>query len=491
MWSEPDLSYLGSGRSDPAPFPTELLGSFWRNWCQAHAEARCAPVDYVAAGLLAGVSALIGNARWSLPGPEWREAPILWIGVIGAPSAGKSPALDPVLSILRRIERSAIEAIRPEREAHQEAIELARARQADWQARVKEALKNGNAPPPRPADASEPEPIPLPRLVVGDTTPEKLGTILRDNPKGLLLNRDEIAGWLGSFGRYSSAAGGERGMWLEAFGGRTYTIDRQKDPEPIIIPRLTVAILGGVQPDKLHLITGGDDDGFAARFLWCWPEPVSGFRLARDPISGSAQEEALRRLSTLGMIRAADQSLEPGYVPLSDTAAASFESYVAQVKPRANAASGLLAGALGKVSAHVLRLALVLEYLGWSEAPFRMEPAKIGETAMLSAIGLVDGYFLPMARRVFGEAAIPEEDRRAMELARWIAETMPARLNARKTRRQIGGLLRDAKPMTQACEILTQAGWIRPVAAPPNSSGGRTPSDYEVNPRLFVSAEAA
>ncbi|GEO18686.1 DUF3987 domain-containing protein [Microvirga aerophila] len=491
VWSEPELSYLGSGRSQPVPFPVELLGSSWGNWCQAHAQARCVPVDYVAAGLLASASALIGNARWAMAGPEWREPSVLWLTVVGSPSAGKSPGLDPVLAIIRQIERSAIEALRPEREAYHEALELARARQADWQAKVREALKKDDVPLARPADAVEPEPVPLPRLMVGDTTPEKLGTILRDNPKGVLLNRDEIAGWLGSFGRYSSAGGGERAMWLEAYGGRVYTIDRQKDPEPIIIPHLSVPVLGGAQPDKLRLITGGDDDGFAARILWCWPEPVSGFRLARAPVDGKAQEEALRRLHGLAMTQGEHGTMQPSHVPVSDTAAAHFEAYGSEVKVRANGASGLLAGALGKATGQVLRLALVLEYLGWCEATFRTEPSKIGETAMLSAIGLIDGYFLPMARRVFGEAAIPEEERRAMELARWISEMRPERFNARKVRRQIGGLLREAKHMAQACEVLVQAEWIRPVAVSSASSGGRAPSDYEVNPSLLARAEVA
>jgi hypothetical protein len=183
--------------------------------------------------------------------------------------------------------------------------------------------------------------------------------------------------------------------------------------------------------------------------------------------------------------------VQPGHVPLSEAAAAQFEAYVVEIKMRAKSVSGLLNGALGKVPGHVLRLALVLEYLSWSEAPFRTEPAKIGETAMLSAIGLVDGYFLPMARRVFGEAAIPEQDRRAMVLARWIGETRPARFNARDTRRSIGGLLRDPKHMEQACEALVQAGWIRPAGVRSGSRAGRTSSDYEVNPALLLLREAA
>ncbi|KLK90535.1 hypothetical protein AA309_25350 [Microvirga vignae] len=178
-------------------------------------------------------------------------------------------------------------------------------------------------------------------------------------------------------------------------------------------------------------------------------------------------------------------------MPLSEAAAAQFKAYVVEIRVRAKSASGLLNGALGKVPGHVLRLALVPEYLGWSEAGFRTEPVKIGEATMLSAIGLVDGYFLPMARRVFGEAAIPEQDRRAMLLARWIDETKPARFNARDTRRSIGGLLRDPRHMEHPCEALVQAAWIRPAGVRVGPRAGRISSDYEVNPTLLATARAA
>jgi putative DNA primase/helicase len=152
---------------------------------------------------------------------------VVWAANVGSPSAGKSPALDPVLDIVRRIEREAIEAGKSARIQYQEDLELAQANATEWQRQVKEALRNGQPPPPRPAAAIEPDPLPLPRTVVGDTTPERLGVLLRDNPRGLLLYRDELAGWLGSFGRYSASAGGERALWLEAYGGRAYTKPRE------------------------------------------------------------------------------------------------------------------------------------------------------------------------------------------------------------------------------------------------------------------------
>lgn len=145
---------------------------------------------------------------------------MLWTAVVGSPSAGRSPALDPVLTILRQLESEAIEAGRQARLDHEEAQKIAQVNAELWDDQVAKALKEGRQPPPRPSSAIEPAPLPLPRMVVGDTTPERLGGLLENNPKGLLQYRDEMSGWLGSFGRYSSNAGGERAFWLETFGGR-------------------------------------------------------------------------------------------------------------------------------------------------------------------------------------------------------------------------------------------------------------------------------
>jgi hypothetical protein len=197
-------------------------------------------VDYVAAGLLGAAAALIGNARWVLATPEWKETVVLWLAAVGDPSAGKGPALDPCTSMLRTLEQEAIEATREERLAHEEMVLQARAAKEHWQQQFKTAVQKNEPLPQRPVEAIEPEPIALPRIMVGDTTPEALAGLLKANPKGLLLQRDELAGWLGSFGRYSSSGNGERAFWIEAYGGRPYTIDRKNNPEPTMIPRLSV-----------------------------------------------------------------------------------------------------------------------------------------------------------------------------------------------------------------------------------------------------------
>ena len=89
-------------------------------------------------------------------------------------------------------------------------------------------------------------------------TIEKVATLLATAaPKGLLIVRDELAGWLGGMNQYHDAG---RAFWIEAYGGRPYRVERQKHPLPIDVPRLVVAKnwLGRLQnaPDILKAARG-------------------------------------------------------------------------------------------------------------------------------------------------------------------------------------------------------------------------------------------
>ena len=86
------------------------------------------------------------------------------------------------------------------------------------------AVKN-KVPPPLPPvgmDVEEPE---YPRIKVNDTTVERLAARLAARPKGLLLFRDELSGWLGNLDKYGS---GDRGFWIEAFNGGAYSSDSRR-----------------------------------------------------------------------------------------------------------------------------------------------------------------------------------------------------------------------------------------------------------------------
>ena len=91
-----------------------------------------------------------------------------------------------------------------------------------------------------------------------------------------------------------------------------------------------------------------------------------------------------------------------------------------------------------------------------------------------------------MAERVFGDAAIPMAERRAMYLARTLRRTGLVEFTARDLRREIGGVLREAEHMDEACEGLVEAGLIRPRFVRAGGTKGKPAKRYEVNPLVFA-----
>ena len=339
-----------------------------------------------------------------------------------------------------------------------------------------------------PADAVAPDAPVRPRVHVSDATPEALGKLLSGHPRGLLFYRDELSGWLGNFDRYGGA-GGDRAFWAEAFGGRPYTIDRVKHGEPILIPRLSVAVVGGIQPDKLRtMLIAGDDDGLPARFLFIWPKAVPPRRPNND-VDDRPALDALRRLHGLRMSEDDQGRPCPLNVALSGEAADLFQEWRLANHQDDVDAFGMYASHIGKLPGLTLRLALILQYLKWSETE-QPEPETIGTEAMGYAAHIVDEYFKPMALRVYGDAALPEAEHHAAAVARRIIKNKLAIVNAREIRRdwKIPGLT-ASKKVTAALDILVDANILRPAPSRLGETPGRNKSNFEVNPRLWRAAQ--
>ncbi len=146
--------------------------------------------------------------------------------------------------------------------------------------------------------------------------------------------------------------------------------------------------------------------------------------------------------------------------------------------------SGMFASHYGKLPGVVLRLALVLEHLWWSVEGGE-QPGRITMKAVTAAAGLVSGYFLPMARRAYGDAALPEDERGARTIARWVLSEGVRDFNAGALRRQktLPGL-RTAGTIMASLDFLEEAGWVRRLGGREGSTRGRQRSDYVVNPEI-------
>jgi Protein of unknown function (DUF3987) len=300
-WGPADMSYLGSNRRAAPRFPlSTTLGSFWADFVERVARGASAPPDYVAAALLAVVGALLANVRWAKAGSIWTEPGVLYMCLVGSPGDGKSPAQDVVLKLLQHVEDLLAEGFEEELRAYDLKEKVARTLKANWEEKVAIAVSKGDDPPIMPEVDLPPKPE-RPRVRLSDTTAEKAGHLAAALRRGLLLLRDEIAGWLGSFDKYGGGGGADRAFWNEAYGGRSFTIDRMKFANTIKVPHLSIGVLGGIQPDKLAKVIGGAEDGFAARFLFVWPDASPEFELMREEFDLRSAKDGLAKLIDLDL----------------------------------------------------------------------------------------------------------------------------------------------------------------------------------------------
>lgn len=280
----------------------ELLPEAIRAWCMDAAENLQVPLDFTAIPAMVALAGALGR-RCALAMKEsgrWYEMPVLWGCVIGRPSTGKSPALEPSRRMLERLgedERKAFECSQRQYEAQ---CLIADARKQGAKEEIRKAIKAGDEARAQALaeSATEAQEAPQePRLLVNDATIEKLGELLNANPRGLIQYRDELAGWLASMDREGRE--GDRAFWLECWNGKGgFTVDRI-GRGTVRIEACAVSLLGGVQPGKLAdylraaMRGGAGNDGLMQRLqMAVYPDTLASWRYVDKPINPDAERQA-------------------------------------------------------------------------------------------------------------------------------------------------------------------------------------------------------
>ncbi|MDP9354534.1 MAG: YfjI family protein [Chloroflexota bacterium] len=272
----------------PAPEMTEnLLPEPFRCWVAEAAERVKLPIEMVATPAIAAAGAVIGRRVGIRPGEydDYTVVPNFWGAVVARSGWMKSTAVQEAFRPVGRLAAAARErhergteamAVRRERiEAEVDAIKKRMRDAAKDNISMDDLEEDLLAKRKDLAEAIDTER----RYLTHDATVEKLGELLRENPRGMLVLRDELSGWLRALDR--AGREGDREFFLEAWNGTgSYTVDRI-GRGTIHIPSLTVSIFGGIQPGKLRplvdsAVDGGEgDDGLLQRFqLLVWPDSL-------------------------------------------------------------------------------------------------------------------------------------------------------------------------------------------------------------------------
>jgi len=462
------------------PFPVDVLPDPVRGFVtEASSAIGCDP-SFVALPLLAGLAAAIGNTRRIMLKRAWTEPAIVWIANVGESGTAKSPALEAALRPVKDRQRRAMQ-------DHAEDMKAWQADYARWEvdcAAWKKAAAKGDAGDPPEA----PEKPVCPRTWTDDTTIEALVSRLQDNPRGLLMIRDELSGWFG-FDRYSGGkGGGEVAKWLEAFGGRAIITDR-KTSGTEYVPRAAVSVAGGIQPETLKRALGQEhrDNGLAARLLFAMPPRRP--RRWTDADVGERTEAALtdvfERLYALESDADLDGQPRPRLLRLSEEAKPAWVRFVNEHGEDQFQRVGDEAAAWSKLEAYGARFALVIHLVRVAAGdPTITDPDAVDEASVAAGVVLVR-WFAREARRIYGMLGETEEGAEHRALVEWI-EGRGGSVTARQLAGSGPRAFRGNRESAQAAlDALAEAGVRGARWEYPPPRGGRPPA-----PRLTLDAES-
>lgn len=484
--SDPDMDILKTKDLLPAPKLNTQCFKNLEPWVIQTAENTNAPVDYVAFSLLASAAGVVGLSRTISPWEEWQEPCCLWIGEIGEPSSNKTPATQPVKRILNKLEEERKKEYNKKLPIWKTQKEAAKQYKKEWEERVKE---NPDTAPHFPSNAQTPKKLPTPRFVYGDITQEAIVKDMENNIKGAIVFRDELSAWITGMNRYNSGSS-ERGFWLEAFNGHKFTSDRVKfDDERLEIKNLLISVFGTIQPQRLiDTVLSDRGDGFLARFLWVYPDPVAPAIPRNIPLPTTAIT-AFQKLDTLLNPYKDHAENQKKCLLLSTEAQEYFCSWYLNHKNKSMQEESILKYFLGKGQGYVLRLALLLELLWWASSE-NEEPTEISLEAIKTAIELYDTYLIPMCERVYNMYYSPSQNIEARALAKYIIANKPNSFILREIYND-GNIanLRRKEQAQKAADRLVSLGWLHFVSSRNGTTAGRRRTTYYVNPEVYELAK--
>jgi len=449
------------------PFPVYALPQPLRGFVTAGSKAIGCDPSFVALPLLAAVAGAIGNSRRIQLKPGWTAPPIVWVAIVGESGTAKTPAFKQVMRAARRRQEKAFDQYAEARRKYKTDLAQFEKSKSAWK-----KDKKTSAEPPQ-----EPEAPHATRYLVGDTTVEALAPILSTNPRGVLLFRDELAGWFGSFDRYaSSKRGGDVASWLSMFNGESITVDRKTgDPPTIFVREACVSICGGIQPRILFRVLGSEhwESGLAARLLLaCPPRRSKQWSDAKiDPGIETETEKLFDRLYELEMPADDDGRPRPVVITLAPRAKTVWIAYYDSHNREQVDLSGDMSAAWSKLEEYPARFALIIHLTRWAAAdPTLVSVDQVDDVSMSAGIALAQ-WFKGETRRVYTILQESDEDRDQRRLAEWI-EVKGGLVTARQVQ-QGCRWLKGPNEAEAALEALATAGWGCWHQEPASPEGGR------------------
>jgi len=444
------------------------------------------PLDFAGVCALVSLAGAIGRRAFVYPkamDKEWKESLCISGSVVASSGAAKTPVWKTFTNVL------AEQDIDWQKEHAQRALEYKKAFKL-W-----EKMKEGERGP-------EPvEPKGSRRLILNDTTPEKLQDILQDNPSGVLFYRDELSSWVSELSKKGYE--NQRGLFLAAMNGNDiYSLDRIG--RGTVTALMAASVFGSFQPNLLRtfLSEGGNryiEDGLIPRFTFMvWPDGVSDRLIDRQ---ANAQAKDLFRTVVRSIASMQPESLVFHFEPRAQVIFNEWYAKLAsriQLEPLGGERSYLskLKGGMPKIAALLQLVDLV------ARSPMQVTEVDLDTGIRTSAPAVPHGfhqidvehvrkaiqltaYLESHMRRVFGSLLDAIQSTEYALVKHLKDGDLKDGFTAREIgRRHWAGVSKVLDEVEMALENLADKNWVRLLAATPSPRGGRPSLRWEINPAI-------
>ena len=454
-------------------FPVHLLPEPLRSYVAMGAKAIGCAASYIALPFLSAVASAIGNKRRIRLKHGWCEPSVIWTAAVGRSGTLKSPALDLALQPLRNRQAAAMRQHEEDKREYKHALHRYQADLARWKAN---GHQDGAAPLDEPV-----EPI-AQRYLCADTTVEALTLQLHHRPRGLLMARDELSGWLRGFDQYRNGRGGDTAYWLEMHRAGQLVVDRKTgDRRTIYVPRAAVSVAGSIQPETLRRCLGRQhfENGLAARLLLAMPleEPRQWTDAEVAPDLVAAVGETFDGLLALEFAEDDNGYAVPVDVPLSQAAKSAWVQFYNEHAPRqSELADSDLAAAWSKLEGYAARLGLVVHTVRFVRG--EADGAEVDESSVSSGIAMAQ-WFAHETCRVYAALTETKEERQERVLLNYIRAC-----GGTVTKRQLmraGPCFSTADRAAEALDALAEQGWGHWVSGETTAEGGRPADVFQLD----------
>lgn len=479
------------------PFPLEIVPPTFRDLVKDVSERMQCPPDYVAAAMMVMAGAIIGAGCGIRPkkNDDWTVVPNLWGGVVGRPSMLKTPAIAEAMKPLETLEREAklvYDAAQKQYDAEEEAFKAHKESLITSMRKVASGKdKAGHTMDGLKYDLTTLAEPSLPvwrRYKTNDATVEKMAELQAENPRGMLIFRDELIGLFATWDKDGHES--DRAFFLEGFNGlNSYTADRIGRGH-IHTPSNTVSLFGGIQPTKLSTylyaaMRGHNNDGLVQRLqVLVYPDEPPTWKLVDTPINSFARQtahHAVQRLATMDFRQHGaygDEQERVPYYRFGEEGQQVFYQWWGELEAilRTQEDEPVVLEHLGKYRSLMPSLALIFHLLELASGSSPASSQVSARHAKCAAAWC--GYLEAHARRIYGLVTNVTQQAARRLASKLEQGCLPSPFTIRDVYRKDWTFLDDRPLIEKACDELIALGWLLENETP------RGKTEYLINPKV-------